>query len=277
MTNTRGAVVRQSLMHALMIVLVFLLLYPLFIALWISVKDVTAFKQEPWLPTLPMWLSNYAYAWKAVDRYMINTVIVGIVSTTGLIFLSSMSAYVFSRMRFPGREALYMAVIALMMVPGVLTFVPTYMIYNSLGLLDTYLVLIIPTIIGGAVGGIFLLRAFFNGLPEAIFEAARLDGCNEFNAYLRICMPLSMPILGTLAVMTIVGIWNDVIWPMTTISDERLFTISAGLFLKFNNDYSTNVPVLFAGYTVASVPLIFLFIFANRFYIEGLTSAGLKL
>ncbi|THF84098.1 carbohydrate ABC transporter permease [Cohnella fermenti] len=277
MNTARRIVVRQSLMHLLMIVLVILLLYPLFIALWISVKDVTAFKQQPWLPTLPMWLGNYSYAWKAVDRYMFNTVFVGAVSTAGLLFLSSLSAYVFARMRFPGREGLYMAVIALMMVPGVLTFVPTYMVYNSLGMLDTYLVLIIPTIIGGSVGGIFLLRAFFNGLPEAIFEAARLDGCSEFNAYWRVCMPLSLPILGTLAVMTIIGIWNDVIWPMTTISDERLFTISAGLFMKFNNDYSTNVPVLFAGYTVASLPLIFLFLFANRFYIEGLTSAGLKL
>lgn len=277
MGNSRRVFIQQTALHTVMIILVFMLLYPLFIALWISIKDVEAFRLEPWLPTLPMWISNYSYAWNAVARYIFNTIFVGVVSTAGLLFLSSLSAYVFSRMKFPGREMLYMAVIALMMVPGVLTFVPTYMVYNTLGLLDTYMVLIIPTIIGGSVGGIFLLRAFFNGLPEAIFEAARIDGGNEFDAYSRICIPLSLPILGTLAVMTIVGIWNDVIWPMTTISNDKLFTISAGLFLKFNNDYSTNVPILFAGYTVASLPLIFLFIFANRYYIEGLTSAGLKL
>lgn len=277
LSNSRKIRIQQTVLHAIMIVLVFLLLYPLFIALWISVKNVEAFRLDPWVPTLPMWLGNYSYAWNAVARYIANTIFVGITATAGLMFLSSISAYVFARMRFPGREGLYMAVIALMMVPGVLTFVPTYMIYNSLGLLDTYLVLIIPTIIGGSVGGIFLLRAFFGGLPEAIFEAARIDGSSEFDAYLRICLPLSLPILGTLAVMTIVGIWNDVVWPMTTISNDKLFTISAGLFLKFNNEYATNVPVLFAGYTVASLPLILLFIFANRYYIEGLTSAGLKL
>jgi len=277
MNHSKKIFIQQTILHGIMAVLVFMLLYPLFIALWISVKDVEAYRIEPWLPTLPMWLTNYSYAWHAVARYIYNTIFVGTVATAGLLFLSSISAYVFARMRFPGREPLYMLVIALMMVPGVLTFVPTYMIYNTLGLLDNYLVLIIPTIIGGSVGGIFLLRTFFNGLPEAVFEAARIDGCNEFDAYAKVCIPLSLPIMGTLAVMTIVSIWNDVVWPMTTISNDKLYTISAGLFLKFNNEYATNVPVLFAGYTVASLPLILLFVFANRYYIEGLASAGLKL
>lgn len=267
----------QSVLHLIMIILLILMLYPIFIAVFIAVKNLDDFKAAPWIPTLPMWFSNFKTASQTVITYVINTVVVAAASVTGMLFVSSVSAYVFARLKFPGREIIYFAVIALMMVPGVLTLVPTYMIYNQLHLLNTLWVLIIPVIFGGSVSGVFLLRAFFGGIPEDIFEAARIDGCNEFQNYINVCLPLSKPILGTLAIQTIMGIWNDIVWPTITIQNERLWTISAGLFLQFSNAYSTNTPVLFAGYILASMPLILLFMFCNKFYIEGLTSAGLKL
>jgi ABC-type glycerol-3-phosphate transport system permease component len=194
-----------------------------------------------------------------------------------MLFISSLSAFTFARMRFLGREVLFMAVIIVMMIPGVLTLVPSYMLYKSFGLLNSYLVLIIPIIVGGPVFGTFLLRAFFQAIPEDIFDAAKIDGCTDFQLYYKVGLPLCMPILGTLTIMQVMGTWNDYIWPMITIQNEKFLTISAGLILQFTKVYSNAYTLSFAGYMLASLPLIFLFIFANRYYIQGLTTSALKL
>jgi len=194
-----------------------------------------------------------------------------------MLFIASLSAFTFARMEFFGKEVLFMCVLVVMMIPGVLTLVPSYMLYKSFGLLNSYLVLIIPIIVGGPVFGTFLLRSFFQAIPEEIFNAAKIDGCTDFQLYYKIAIPLCMPILGTLTIMQVMGTWNDYLWPMITIQNEKLLTISAGLILRFTQIYSTAYTLSFAGYMLASLPLILLFIFANRYYIEGLTTAALKL
>ena len=267
----------QTVLHIVIIALLVCLLYPLLMSVFIAVKNQEAYRADPWIPTLPLWFSNFRTAFTLIGKYMGNTALVAGISIPLLLLVASLSAFVFARMRFPGREFMYYGVIALMMVPGVLTLIPQYMLYNEMGMLDTYWVMIIPIILGGSVGGIFLLRAFFSGIPESLFEAASLDGCSVLQSYAHICIPLSKPILGTLAIQQIVGIWNDIVWPSITISDPDMWTISAGLYRQFVNTFGNNTPVQFAGYMMASLPLILLFVFANRFYIEGLTSAGIKL
>lgn len=269
--------ISQFILHLVILLLLVIMLYPLFASIFIALKTQQQFKSASWLPTLPLWFSNLKTAFLQIGLYIYNTVFVAVFATIGMLFVSSVSAYTFSRLKFPGREQIYFAVIALMMVPGVLTLVPTYMVYNNLGLLDTRWVLIIPIIFGGSVSGVFLLRAFFTSIPNDVFEAARIDGCSEFQNYVRICLPLSKPILGTLAIQCIVGIWNDIVWPIITIQNSRLWTVSAGIYLQFQGRFSTNVPIQFAGYLLASLPLVVLFIVSCKHYIEGLTSAGLKL
>ncbi|MBE6974616.1 MAG: carbohydrate ABC transporter permease [Ruminococcaceae bacterium] len=272
-----GHPLAQIIVNLVIIVLLVCLLYPLVMSVFISVKNQEAYQADPWVPTLPMWFSNFRTAFTLISKYMKNTLIVAGISIPLMLLIASVSAFVFARMKFPGRELIYYAVIALMMVPGVLTLIPQYMLFNDLGLLDTHVVLIVPIILGGCVGGIFLLRSFFSGIPEALFEAASLDGCSVLQSYFYICLPLSKAILGTLAIQQIVGIWNDIVWPSITISDPEMWTISAGLYRQFVNTYNNNTPVQFAGYMMASAPLILLFIFANKYYIEGLSSAGIKL
>ncbi len=267
----------QIILHLVIIFLLVCLLYPLVMSVFISVKNQESYRADPWVPTLPLWFSNFRTAFTLIGKYMGNTLLVAGISIPLLLLVASLSAFVFARMKFPGRELLYYGVIALMMVPGVLTLIPQYMLYNEMGMLDSYWVMIIPIILGGSVGGIFLLRAFFNGIPESLFEAASLDGCSVLRSYAHICIPLSKPILGTLAIQQIVGIWNDIVWPSITISDPEMWTISAGLYRQFVNTYGNNTPVQFAGYMMASLPLVLLFVFANKYYIEGLTSAGIKL
>ncbi len=269
--------ISQTVLHVIIWILLFVLLYPLAMTVWSSFKMDLDFEYSKWFPTLPLNLNNYAVTFHMVWRYIANTIFVAGAGCVGMLFLSSIAAFAFARMKFPGREFLYISIIALMMIPGVLSLVPSYMLYNNFGLLDTYWVLILPNIIGGSIFGVFLLRSSFEGIPEEIFEAARIDGASEFKVYMLICLPLSLAIMGTLAIMNIIGVWNDYLWPMITIRNDDLLTISAGLIVKFTKQTGNNYPLTFAGYMLSSIPLIFLFTFANRYYIEGLTSSAIKL
>jgi multiple sugar transport system permease protein len=246
-------------------------------AFWNAFKSDQGFLYSRWYPTMPLRFRNFIVAFPLIWRYLLNTLVVASAGTAGMLFISSLSAFTFARMKFPGKEFLYMMVIALMMIPGILTIVPSFMLYKNFGLLNTPWVLILPIIVGGPVFGTFLLRAFFTGIPEDIFEAARIDGAEEFRVYYSICLPLCMPILGTLTIMQINGVWNDYFWPMITQNRHENMTISAGLLVQFSTEFTSNYPVQFAGYLLSSVPLILLFVFANKYYIEGLTSSAIKL
>ena len=267
----------QLILNAIILILLFLMLYPLGTALWGAFKTDVSFDYSRWYPTLPLRINNIATAFSSVWRYIVNTVLVAVIGVTGSLFISSISAYTFARMSFPGKKFLYMAVISLMMVPGVLTLVPSFMLYHSMGLTNSYAVLIIPIIVGGPIFGVFLLRSFFESVPKDLFEAGQIDGAGDFKCYYLIALPLCVPILGTLTIMSIVDIWNNYLWPMITIQDSNLLTISAGLLISFQKQYSTNYPVTFAGYLVSSVPLILLFIFTNKYYIQGLISTSIKM
>ena len=206
-----------------------------------------------------------------------NTVFVGGVGTLGMLFVSSLAAYAFSRMKFFLKNVLYAMVLGLMMLPAIMTLVPSFMLYKKLVGTATYLILILPIITGGSVFGVFLLRSFFEGITEGVFEAARIDGAIDWVCYTRICLPLSIPILATLAIMQLSGAWNYYIWPMIAIpTDVQKLTIAAAIKKEFISANSGSYPTLFAGYLISSIPLILLFVFSNRFYVEGLTSASVK-
>jgi ABC-type glycerol-3-phosphate transport system permease component len=253
------------------------MLYPLAMSFWNAFKSQVGYDYTRWYPTLPLRVSNLKVAFEQTWRYTLNTVIVAVAGTAGCLIVASLAAYTFARMEFPGRKILFALVIGLMMMPGVLTLVPSYSIYRSMGLMNNLLVLILPVIIGGSIFGVFLLHAFFHGLPNAVFESARIDGAGDFQCYYKIALPLCRPILGTLTIMKFIDVWNDYLWPMITIHDYNKLTISAGLLVSFTKQYSSNMPVTFSGYLIASTPLILLFIFANQFYIEGLVNSAIKM
>jgi len=267
----------QLVLNAIIIILIIILLYPLGFTLWGAFKSDVAFTTTRWYPTFPLRISNVGSAFTSVWRYLLNTIFVAGVGTAGMLIIASLAAFTFARMKFFGKEFLYMAILALMMIPGALTLVPGYMLYKTFGLLNTYWVLILPLITGGPIFGVFLLRSFFEGIPKDYFEAAQMDGAHDFKLYYRIALPLCIPIMGTLAIMQIVGAWNEYLWPMITISDHEMLTIAAGLLISFTGQYSSNMPVTFGGYVVASLPLVLLFTFTNRYYVQGLLSTAIKM
>lgn len=266
----------QVILNAVIIILLVMLLFPLFMALWNAFKSQSAYDANKWLPSLPLRINNIAVAFADIDTYLYNTLIVAVAGTGGMLFLSSMASFAMAKVRFYGSKVCFAMIMVLMMVPSVLTLVPSYMLYRELGLYNNLMALILPIWTGGCVFAVFLLVTMFRGLPNELFEAASIDGANTMQKYFFLALPLSLPILGTITIMQISNIWNDFIWPQLILESDH-YTISAGLKLVFERGYTYNMPVMFAGYLVASSPIIVLFVAANKFYIQGLVSTAIKM
>ncbi|MBQ2712598.1 MAG: carbohydrate ABC transporter permease [Clostridia bacterium] len=266
----------QILLVAVIVFTLVLMLYPLAMALWNSFKTDLTYESTRWFPTLPLRWKNLVSAFDSIYKFLINTLIVAGVGIPGMLLIASMASFAFTKIRFPGKTFFFYMVMALMMVPTILTLIPAFLLYKSMGLQNSLMSLIIPLWTSACVGSMFLLVSFMASLPNELFEAAQIDGGGVLKSFWYVALPLSAPILGTVAIMQIVSVWNDYIWPRI-ILDETKFTISAGLLLTFSAEYTANMPVMFAAYLVSSSPLILLFIFANKFYIRGLTSAGIKM
>src|SRR5436190_10336120 len=230
-------------LHLPLLALLALTFYPFLFLLQTSLKDNSQFFHDFWGLRPPLHWQNYVDAWGAIRAYIGNTVIVTAVTVAGTLAVASLAAYAFARHRFPGRQPLFYAVLSLMMVPGVLTLISAFMWMKQFplaggnnvwgeggqGLLDSHWALVLPYVAGGQVFAIFILRSFMAALPEELFEAARLDGASDWRLYSRIALPLCRPVLGTVAVMAALSTWNDYVWPLIVLSDDRRKTLSIGL------------------------------------------------
>ncbi|MBI5095121.1 MAG: carbohydrate ABC transporter permease [Candidatus Hydrogenedentes bacterium] len=219
---------------------------------------------------------GYRYAWEVIRPYMLNSLFVSLTTAAGVVILGSLTAYVLSRQRFFGSRALYYYVISTMMFPGVLTLVPSFMLVKELGLLNTYWAMILPYVAGGQVFAIFVFKSFFDGLPEELMESARLDGAGHLQLYRHIVVPLSKPILSVVAVMSILGTWNEFLWPFITNTEGKYHVIASGLYVLATSPYASNFSTLFAAYLLSSVPLLLLFVYATKPFIQGVTSGAFK-
>jgi len=241
-----------------------------------------------WVPSLWKW-DNYADAMKAAPfgRYFLNTIIYSVAITASNLLFCSMAAYAFARLRFRGRNLLFILVLGTMMIPGQVTMVPVFIMLkrwpllggNDLlgvgghGLLNTYTGLVLP----GAVGafGIFLLRQFFMTLPRELEDAARIDGCSEIGIYWRIILPLSKPAMATLGIFTFTAAWNEFLWPLLIMSKESMKTLQVGLQV-FQTQYTTRWDLLMAGTVVVTLPVLIIFLFGQRYFTRGIALSGIK-
>ena len=227
-----------------------------------------------WIPD-PIHWSNYSKALEAFPfwRYTLNTVYISVFITLGVMLTSSMAGYAFARMRFSGRDHLFLLILAVMMVPGQVTMIPVFLIVKSLGWMDSHLALIIPSL--ASPFGIFLLRQFYLTLPRDLEDAAYIDGCGPFRVYWQIFVPLSKPALATLGIFTFMGAWNSFLWPLILISSDRKKVLTVGL-LTFQNMFTTRYNLLMAAALLATLPILIAYIFAQRYFIEGIALTGIK-
>ncbi len=241
-----------------------------------SLKSATEASQYPptLLPSTFAW-SNYREVFTSVPflRYIFNSFLVASSVTLVALLFHSMAAYALARLSFPGRNVLFVLMIATLMVPFSITLIPSFIVVRSLGWLDTYWALIVPAIFNAF--GIFLLRQFYLGLPEELEEAALLDGDTPAGIFLHIALPLSRPILATLAVFFWLANWNNYLWPLIVTSSTNMRVIQIGV-ASFAGEHSTQWQLIMAGSTIAAIPGLILYLFMQRYLIEGIKLSGLK-
>jgi multiple sugar transport system permease protein len=242
----------------------------------------TSFKSEGEIFSAPYLLFSRHPTWQAyVDvwrripfgRFFFNSVVFAGAVTVISLFLDSLAAYAFARLRFRGRDVLFWVVLATLMVPFQITLIPLFLTVYHLGWLDTYQGLIVPRATNAF--GIFLLRQFFISLPFELDDAARIDGASEFGIYARIILPLSLPALATLAIFHFMYNWNDFLWPLVITSSPEMRTVPAGLTL-FMGTHVIEHPILMAGATISLLPLAIAFLFLQRYFVRGVAMTGFR-
>ena len=254
---------------------------PLLLLFIDSGKTTEQFEAHPWSFTPPYHWSNYWRMLVGMRRYIFNSSIISMVAIPFALLLASYTSYIFARFKFHGKEFLFNVIIFLMMVPFVLYLVPQYILIQKLGLLNTLWALIFPYAAGGAVFGVFLIRPFMASIPEALFEAARLDGASDSQVFYYIALPLCRPILATLMILLLLGQWNDLIWPSVTLTNQDMYTVTLGVFSLGKTVYGGMAGrppwgMMFAAFVISSVPLMLVFIFARKAFLKGLSSGALK-
>jgi multiple sugar transport system permease protein len=262
--------------HIVLVPLSALLLLPLVWMLITSIETLPESRHFP--PTLvPSGIhwQNYPDALDAAPfgRFFANSLIVTLAAVAGNLLLCSLAGYAFARLRFFGRDVTFVALLATLMVPFQVTMIPTFLIVQHLGLVNSLGALIAPNLV--TPFGIFLLRQFFRTLPVELEEAARIDGCSRVGVLFRIVLPLSMPALATLAIVTFLWTWNDFLWPLIAISSTDKMTVQLGL-ASFQGAHQTNWTLLMAGNVMALAPMLLVFIFAQRWFVQSLASTGVK-
>jgi ABC-type glycerol-3-phosphate transport system permease component len=265
--------------YGVLLVLLFLTFFIFVLMISLSLRRSIMIYLDFWAWPWPVYWNNYQAAMTDLIPSAVRTLIVTGASILGILVISSLASYAFARIRFPGREVVFYLVLAVMMIPGVILLTPHFILANNLGLRGSLWGLVVFYVAGGLPFGIFLITTFFRSQPAEIFEAARIDGANEWQSLIRIAMPLAFPILVTVAIMNFVAIYSDFIWPSLMLRQEQQ-TIMLALeqYNPASSEFS-NRPDLgrqTAGYLVATIPQLIVFSVGMKYFIKGVTSGAVK-
>ena len=208
-----------------------------------------------------------------IGRAFFSSTIIAVVSTLFSLLFNSMAGYAFARLRFRGRDRIFTLLLAALVIPAQVGMLPLFLLMKSLGLVNTYWGVIIPSL--ASVFGIFLIRQFMLSIPQELLEAARIDGAGEWRIYWSVVMPLARPILAMLAIFTFMTTWNDFMWPLIVLSDARKYTLPVSL-ANLVGEHAQDVELMMAGSVVTVLPVLALFLFLQRYYIAGLMAGSVK-
>ena len=236
-------------------------------------KDVFAYPTE-WIPK-NIRVRNYVDVWTKVPflKYFLNTFKITIIVTAGQLVTCSMAAYSFSKLEYPGRDKIFLAYLATLMVPWHAIMIPQFIVVNKLGLYNTHMAIIAIQLFNAL--GVFLMRQFMLGISKELSESAIIDGCNHINIFFKIIMPLSKPGLATLTVLTFTFMWNDYLAPMLYLDTDSLKTIQLGL-ASFRSMYTADYNLIMAGTVNSMIPILIIFILAQKYLMEGISFTGIK-
>ena len=255
-----------------------LVMMPLFWMFSTSLRPTSESYQLPpqWLPT-QFRIENYISPFESSVPFVqlfLNNMKITLAVTLGQLVTCSLAGYAFARLRFPGRDSLFLLLLASLMVPGQVTIIPIFLLMRSLGQIDNHLAIILPGLISAF--GVFLMRQFFKQMPQELFDAARVDGAGHVRSFLQIALPLAGPALATLGIITFNTIWNAYFLPLIFLNSWHNFTLPQGIALLTGYMGAGNPSVVMAAVTMAILPVLFVFIAAQRWIIEALTRSGIK-
>ncbi|MFD7552121.1 carbohydrate ABC transporter permease [Streptomyces sp. NPDC059578] len=271
MRGTRGGRIGRALLLGLAAIVT---VFPFYAMVVLSLKPSAAVEFPGSLLPWPLTGEAYDSVFRAQDvpRWVFNTLVYSLVSVVGTLLLASLAGYAFAKKRFPGREAMFWSFLSMVMVPYHVTMIPTFAMIAKLGGVDTYWGLIVPTLANAQA--VFLMRQFIKGLPDELFEAARLDGCNEWQIFRRIVLPLLKPILATLGVFVFLWHWNDFLWPLVIGQSTDMRTLTVGIASLQQQNVPLNV--VLSGSVIAFVPIFAAYLVGQRYFTEGVTASGIK-
>jgi len=263
-------------LHVVLILALLIAFAPLGLMVIISFKNMGQFFAAPLSLTFPLEWENYVIAFNVLKRSILNSTFMAVMVIILSIGIAALSAYVFAMFQFPGRDFLFWLYLSVMFVPGILTLTTRYILVQRLGLLDTYWVQILPYVATAQVFQTVILRSFFAGLPKEVIEAAKVDGAGVLRIFWQIVLPMSRPILATLAVMRAIGFWDEWLWPMITVLEWDVRPVALQVFYLQGN-VGGHVGYQMAGYVISSLPLVILFALASKQFVRGLTSGAIRL
>lgn len=283
--------IKRGLTLLFLFVLCLIFLIPLFLMILTSLKSMPEIMASQFVWKPEQWLfSNYREAMEKGDWfvYFKNTFLVTVITVAISLVLNSMAGYGFARIPFCGRNTLFFFALTGMMVPQQITMIPVFINLKNFplvggndilghggsGMINTYVGLILPYIAGAF--GVFLCRQFYMNFPVSLDDAAKIDGCSRFMAYFRIYLPLSKPILATLAVLKASQTWNDYLWPLIMVNKDETMTVQLAVVAKFTTEYSIQWNLLMAATALIILPLLVLFIFTQKYFVEGIVTTGMK-
>ena len=263
--------------HAFLALVSLSCLFPLWWAFASSLKtQQTVFTDLSLFPADPQW-QNYYYAWDKANfsRYFLNSLLYTVTVVLGVLFIASMAAYAFSRLKFRGRNVLFLILISTMMIPIPGMIIALFVLLTKLRLIDTPLGYILPQINGGLALGVFLLKTFFDDLPKEIEDSAAIDGCGRFRTYWYVALPLARPAIAVLAIFNILAVWNEYLLAMLVLSSKDLMPLQRGLMV-FQGAHITQYPLLMAGIVITILPVLVVYLLLQKHIIKGITAGAVK-
>jgi len=267
----------HTVMQVLLLGIGFLYIVPLVWMVATSLKTPAEYTTgSGFFPAIPQW-QNYPDAIKAINfaQYLSNSFIVAITATIGTIISCSLVAYSFARLRWPGRDILFMILLGTMMLPAQVLQIPTYILYKNFGWLDTFLPLTVPFFFNAGAFNIFLLRQFYRGVPMELSEAAKIDGCSHIRTCFSIVMPLCRPIIAAIAIFSFMGSWNDFMNPLIYLTSSAKFTLALGL-REFQQQSGSQYHYMMVVSLISMLPTLTLFFSFQKYFVGGLTVGGVK-
>jgi ABC-type glycerol-3-phosphate transport system permease component len=276
--GTKISLPKEFVKHAVVWLVLISSFFPLYVMLVVSFKSNDQFVNNPWtFDAINHWQwSNWARGWYTVRDYIANSIVTSVGAVLLCLTTAILTSYVLARHRFPGREIVYYLLVGSMFLPGsAATLVTVFTLLRSMNLVNSLFALVLMGAVGGQVACVFILRQFIEEIPKELFESAQMDGAGHLQQIRHIVLPMSGSVLATLAIMQFLGNWNNLMLPLIILRDDSKLTIPVGL-MRLDGEYVKEWGQLMAGYSIASIPLIIMFLFTMRLFVKGVAAGAVK-